>query len=221
MRWADVVIAVATMPERRVMVGELKNQLGPVMNAGAKVVTREHIPGDPPRVDFPAVLNQAFMGSSANWIMCMDDDIWLCPNFAARCLDALTYVEGAAANAVTFFTRSKRDLEMMAEGTQWRWQPGSAFSMTQCVAVRRSLLEGFPAWAPSWYAAHPQHIHATDLILGSWLKAHGQRMLVHVPSLVQHRWTRSTLPSRASARQSESYRAAFGEVPGEVRRSNG
>lgn len=207
--WKDFAVAIPTVAARAEMVSELVRTVGDEC-PGVRIVVHQHRDGDPARVDFPTVVDRA-VGTGRSWIMQFEDDVLLAPQFGSRVSAALSYVAGSGAVGATFFSRARRDIGMMENGQRWRWQPGSAFSMSQCFVLRASALVGFGTWAPSWYAEHPEHQRAADLLLGAWLARSRARMLVHVPSLVQHRRGPSTLPHHHGARQSESFSRAFGE----------
>jgi hypothetical protein len=210
-RWSDVTIAVPTMPQRRAMKTELVDRLQTECQ-DARIVVREHREGDPPRMDLPA-LSDVALAMNRQWVLFVEDDVWLCPGFSSLSLAAINHSESVDVDAVALFSRAKADVQMYHNGKRWRFQPPSSFCMMQAVAVWAVTLTGLSMWAPSWYRAYPQHEHAADLLLGAWLSFKGSRMLVHVPSLVQHRKVPSTLPNHRGVRQSETYRLAFGDVP--------
>lgn len=212
MNWTDVTIGICSMPERSDLLGDLLRQLGAC--PGAEIVIRIHPPGGAAKDDFPALVADTLRAERRAWTLLLEDDVCLSPVFAATVPTALADAPG---EAVTFFSRSVRDIECLQRGERWRRQSPSSFYMAQAIAVRSSVLDGFSAWAPSWYEAHPEHNRAADLLLGAWLSMAKARLVAHIPSLVQHRRVPSTLPHHHGARQSESYRVAFGPVPGEPR----
>lgn len=213
--WRDVAIVIPAMPVRRPMVQQLVvEQLMPALERGARLVVREHRRGDAPRVDYPRAVT---LGLSLNtpWLLTLEDDVWLAPDFADKALAAINEGARNGANAVSMFSRHGEDLEMLKRGQTWRSQSPKSFIMMQAIAVARPYLEGLPEWAPSWYEERPGTVHAADILLAHWLSKQKAKLHVHVPSLVQHRRSRSTLGGRAAARQSESFRKVYGEVPGE------
>jgi hypothetical protein len=142
------------------------------------------------------------------WVLQLEDDVALAPTFGA---EALAYGLDEA-DVVTLFSRSKDDMAALERGERTRRIGPASFSMSQGFLIRAELAAGVEAFAPSWYEAHPEHNRAADLLLGAFLSARKARVLVRVPSLVQHRRGPSTLPGHHGARQSESFRRAFGEV---------
>lgn len=210
--WNEVVIAIPTMPQRRWMLSQLVAYVGPEC-CGADVLVREHENGTTAKVDFPMLIGNA-LATGRKWILQLEDDVWPAANFGSLALEAIAESERRSVPAITLFSRSKEDVAMMARRERYRTQAPSAFCMMQAVAIRRDVMDGFPVWAPSWYDEHSEQYHAADLLLGAWLSRQKAKMLVHVPSLVQHRRGKSTLPGgRAEVRQSETYTMAFGNVP--------
>lgn len=209
--WEDVAIVVPTVASRAALLADLVRQVREECS-GARVVIHTHVEGTPARVDFPIAIASALL-TVRQWILQLDDDVWLAPGFGRAALAAIEHAEAENVGAVSLFSRSARDLEMLSKAERWRSQPPKSFYMNQAVLLRARALDGFAAWAPSWYEEHPEHQRAADLLLGAWLSMNRQRMLVHVPSLVQHRAVPSTLQNHRGKRQSESYRRAFGEVP--------
>ena len=205
----DVAIAIPAVSERMRLVYELIEALGRECRGSIPGV-RIHDPADAPAVDFPLVMENA-AAFGRRWVLQCEDDIQLAPGFGRSMLAALAHAEASGVACVTFFSRSKKDLEMLDRGETFRRLAPAAFSMSQCFAVRSESVAGISGWAPEWYAAHPEHNRAADLLWGAWLSRQRARVLVHVPSLVQHRPGPSTLPGHHGARQSESYRRVFGD----------
>lgn len=205
--WSYVTVAIPTVPERWRALGALLHQVAGLC-PGAAIVVANHVPDTPARVDFPHVLAVAArMGRP--WVLQLEDDVVLAPTFGEA---ALAHGLDDVTGVVTLFSRSKLDVEAWSAGHPLRRIPAGAFSMSQAFFIRRELAAGVEAFAPDWYAAHPEHNRAADLLLGAYLREQKAEVRVRVPSLVQHRGLPSTLPGHRGARQSETYRAAFGEI---------
>jgi hypothetical protein len=204
--WNDVTVAIPTVAGREKMLGALLAQIGQHC-PGAEVLVTTHVSGEPARVTFPRALATA-ADRMRPWVLQFEDDVHLAPTFGAEALDGLNQCD-----ALTLFTRSKEDLAAMDRGERVRRVSPASFSMSQAFFLRRDFAAGVEAYAPGWYAAHPQHNRAADLLLAGYLSSRKARVLARVPSLVQHRRGPSTLPGHHGARQSESYRLTFGEVP--------
>jgi len=206
MKWNDVTITIpAMLPRRAAFVEALMTQIKSEC-PGAVLLICAHEEGTPARVDFPRALADAAKVGRP-WVLQLEDDVVLCPGFGTR---ALNVPDGA--DVVTLFSRARRDLEMLRNGYAHRSLAPSSFSMSQGFIIRSELAAGVEAYAPGWYARHPQHNRAADLLLGGYLSSKGAKVYVRLPSLVQHRPGPSTLPGHRGARQSESYRHTFGEV---------
>ncbi len=205
--WDDVAVAIPTVIERSKMLSDLTQSVR-LQCPGARVVLHVHTPGDPARVTFPDALARA-AATLRPWVLQLEDDVHLAPTFGEEAL-----AEGLDdCDVLTLFSRSRQDLEAMARGERTRRLNPSGFSMSQAFLIRGSLAARVQAYAPGWYERHPQHNRAADLLLAGFLSEQKARVLVRVPSLVQHRRGPSTLPGHHGARQSESYKRAFGEVP--------
>lgn len=192
---------------------DLLRQLQPAKALGAEILVHMHREGDSPEVDYPNAIAWA-LRSDRPWILSMEDDIWLSPGFEDSAIEALTHADRSPAGAITLFTRHKEDPAMLAEGRRYGWRAAASHLMNQAIAMRRSVLEGFPDWAPTWYLKNPGHVLAQDMMLAGWLSLRKVKLMKHVPSLVQHRLGRTTaVRSRAQNRRSETYRLAFGDSP--------
>ncbi len=204
--WSDVAVAIPTVAERRHLLSALLEQVERHCPE-AKVVVTEHVSGQPARVTFPRALARA-AAKQRPWVLQFEDDVHLAPTFGAEALRRVDDVD-----VVTLFSRSKEDLAAMDRGEAFRRIGPKSFSMSQAFLIRSDLAADVEAYAPSWYDQHPQHNRAADLLLADFLSTRKAMVLARVPSLVQHRRGPSTLPGHHGARQSESYRRAFGEVP--------
>ena len=204
--WSDVVVAIPTVMEREDVLKVLLEQLAEQC-PGAFRVVYVHRPGEPARVTFPRALAVA-AATGRPWVLQLEDDVHLAPPFG----DAALATGLDECDVLTLFSRSRRDIDAMRTGRTTRRLNPSGFSMSQAFFIRRELAADVEAYAPGWYERHPQHNRAADLLLAGFLSDRKARVLVRVPSLVQHRRGPSTLPGHHGARQSESYRQVFGEV---------
>lgn len=205
--WDEVAVTIPTVPERVSMVEDLRKSLRHHC-PGALLHLHVHRAGELARVTFPeALAHGAKLGRP--WVLQLEDDVHLAPIFG----EAALAVGLDDCDVLTLFTRSRRDMEALRNGHATRRINPSGFSMSQAFFIRRELAAEVESYAPGWYERHPQHNRAADLLLAGFLSAKKARVLVRVPSLVQHRLGPSTLPGHHGARQSESYRLIFGEVP--------
>ena len=136
------------------------------------------------------------------WVLHVEDDAW--PSDAIT--EAVPRHLADATGARSFFSRFRA-----------HDAPGlhrvSTLTYAVAVAVRSEVLDGFAAWALSWYADHPEHYHATDVLLGDWLRVQRVPLAVVSPSLFEHRLGPSTFPGRGRDRRSRTYAQTHGEAP--------
>lgn len=206
--WDDVVVVIPTVKERASMLTSLIAQLQEQLPRETRLNVHMHNPSEPARTTFPKALSIAGR-MDRPWVLQLEDDVHLAPTFGAEALA----VGLNGCDVLTLFTRSRFDLKAMDLGQRVRQINPSSFSMSQAFFIKSDLAREVATYAPDWYERHPQHNRAADLLLASFLSAKRASVLARVPSLVQHRRGPSTLPGHYGARQSESYRRAFGEVP--------
>lgn len=137
------------------------------------------------------------------YVLTIDDDVALCPDFAAR-LDAV--IDEHSPLAMTLYSRSPSDVEDMRHGltaNRARYVHPTALLMRRSVARDfASALRLDPLWDDRPGRA----------FMRFWRRyAPGQRVLNALPSLVQHRGLPSLL-GHTGRRQSLTFREAFGEV---------
>jgi hypothetical protein len=206
--WSDVTVAIPTvLPARAAPLADLVGQVAEHC-PGALLVISPHVPGEPAKVDFPRVL-EAAARAGRPWILQLEDDAHLCPGFR----DEALAVDLHEIDALTLFSRTGADMTALELGHKTRRMSPKSFSMTQGFFLRASLAMGIDSFAKRFYEEHPEHNRGADLLLGAYLSSLRARVLVRIPSLVQHRHLPSTLPNHRGARQSETYRRAFGELP--------
>ncbi len=117
--------------------------------------------------------------------------------------------------AVNFYSDNRRVLRAMAEGRSSCPLPARYLWATVCIAVRTRDIPAITDLAPTWYDAHPEHWHASDLLLRSFYAGTGRTVLLAVPSPVQHRDPGTTLRHTARRRRySRSFAAVYGPCPG-------
>jgi hypothetical protein len=145
------------------------------------------------------------------WILQLEDDVYLGPDFAQKVLD---YLGRNIANLWSFYDATTEGLAAWRNGPTQRRT--TMLSNCQAVAFHRDLVQPMLAYLPAWEERHPTFHSAVDIFLREFC-AH-ERLIVRysAPSLVQHRQTKSLLGPRASrGRISPSFLACYGPVPGE------
>lgn len=214
--WKNIMIMVIATSKRipyvdKVLIPQIKKQC-----KGAYYGVHIHKCGTSPKVDFPLAIEFASMQAKdhgCSYLLLLEDDVFLSPEFGNRVLDGFNQMEQAHAGAITFFSRSKKDLKVLQEGKNIRTQSPSSFYMSQCIGVKTSLMEGFKDHAEIWYNQHPSATRAADLLFGSWMSLKKEKMLAYIPSQVQHVKGKSTLEGHnVGARQSQTYESIYGKL---------
>lgn len=200
--WSEIVIVIPTVPARRLAWCELAIALEPCLRARAGLLGS--MTTGNPKEDLGAAVKRAW-DTGRRYIFLTEDDAWPAPTFAEEVPEVLSL---HPTSCVSFFTRREK---FAAPGDH----PAAPrdFGGLFGAGLPLQLMKDFPEWAPEWYAAHPQHTHAADLLFAGWLKHKKIPLIIHSPSLSQHRAGKSTFPGRAWKRTSPTFTAAFGEVP--------
>ena len=207
--WGDVDVAIQATTidgilQREDMIRSLSDELS---RQGVVAVVLPDQIGRPKR-SYAAAVESRY----GEWGMVLEDDAWISPVFG---VEVLRLLDGSDADVATFFSRKRRDLD------DWRRfqplialhrRPPSHFAMTQCVAFRPRAVVGLVDYAESWAASHPQERNAQDYMLRDWCVMIRLKMETCVPSLVQHRASKSLL-GHHGVRDSDTYRLAFGDAP--------
>lgn len=182
-----VLAVIPMMASRECYLPTLRESLSKY-GIGIHVVS--HLDGTPPSDDPPRVFD-AMMKSPGEWVFHVEDDAIIGPSFGA----ALDVLSSTDLDAVSFFSLRKRDPGL--HRVPW--------SSAVCFAVRPNCMTGAEHYARRWYKEHPEHKHASDLILRDWFREQKIRHSTYYPSLVQHRDGPSTLGGRSSKRRSPTY----------------
>ncbi|RPI51753.1 MAG: hypothetical protein EHM56_09145 [Chloroflexi bacterium] len=150
----------------------------------------------------------------ARWTVYLEDDAYLAPAFPAEVVRLLQQAGSLGFLMVSFYSNAQRTLTAMAAGKGSCVIEPRYFWASVCVAVPSAMVPAIAAFAPGWYRDHPQHWHASDLLLAAFCASRCSDILVCVPSPVQHRDEPSTLRHMVKTRRySRTFRAAYGPVP--------
>jgi hypothetical protein len=204
----DYLIVIPTVPEKRgKILCELLMQLQQQFPAPVILgLQRENETARQNRDRiFGMVINHA-----VQWILYLEDDIMLSPEFGQCVSNALQSDDANSEKvaAVTFYSNSKKDV--VKENFYFRTVAPKQFYGICCLAIKPHIVKSFLDYAPSWYSEHPEHHDAYDLMIGSCISMLKKKILVFVPSQVQHRDTDSLLNHRYGRRKSQSFLEAYG-----------
>lgn len=171
----------------------------------------EGIPDEPPRTNFRRLLAQG-AASERDYLIHLEDDIYLCPEFAAGVADRL---RTEVANLWTFYDARQEAIAALATGQTYRRITPGAFRNTQAVAFATALIPSLLRRLPEWETAHPEHRSAVDCFLGWFCRVERLIICASVPPLVQHRQVPSLLGHRKQyGRISRAFTQRWGPIPG-------
>lgn len=200
------------LPERQAYLGTLLSQLA-TQCADVPIAISPHLANAPRGRDTVETLNRG-AAFGCRWTVHLEDDAYLAPNFDSVVRARLAEAQRDDYPVVAFYTDNRRSLEAMAAGRSSCPLPARFLWATVCLAVRTEDVGGIASFAPSWYSAHPEHWHASDLLLRSFYAARKVEVLLAVPSPVQHRDVPTTLSHFVRRRRtSRTFKAAYGPVP--------
>jgi hypothetical protein len=210
-------VTIPTMlPERSACLGSVLCQLA-AQCPDVPVAVSAHLPGAPRGRDTVEALRRGASFGCA-WTIHLEDDAYLAPDFDAVVRVRLDEAYHGGFPAVAFYTDNPRALKAQAAGRSSCALPARYLWATVCLALRTAAVESIAAFAPGWYRAHPEHRHASDLLLRSYYSARAAEILLAVPSPVQHRDMPTTLGHLVGRRRySRTYQAAYGPVPNVAR----
>jgi len=126
----------------------------------------------------------------------LEDDIVLTKQFLAKA-EAVIAMKPRAV--IQFFSMRKDD---PTAGSRW----DRGFLMNQCCYFPAGYATELLEYAEAWRPAYPDHPSGTDLMVQHWLKGRKEPYWLSVPSLVQHRNTKSRIGARSTYRQSQTFR---------------
>ncbi len=200
------------LPQRCDSLADLLGQLS-VLCPLVPTVVSPHVDGAARGRDFLEALR---LGAAleCDWTVYLEDDAYLAPDFPHVVRERLAEADDKGIPVVSLYSDNRRVVAAMAAGENSCELPARYLWATVCIAVRSRDVAAITAFAPSWYADHPEHWHASDLLLRSFYAAAGSSVLLAVPSAVQHRNLPTTLDHRTRrARYSRSFLAVYGPVP--------
>jgi len=147
----------------------------------------------------------------SQWIIYIEDDVILSPEFGPCVSNALQSNEAISNKvaAVTFYSNSSKDV--IRDTYYFRTVAPSQFYGICCIAVKPFVAKSILENAQRWYDCHKEHHDAYDLMMGACISRMKKKILVFVPSQVQHRDSRSLLNHKFGRRKSRSFSKAYGD----------
>lgn len=121
----------------------------------------------------------------------MEDDALLTTDFYAQMIEVIKHRPNEVIN---FFSRRKDDL---SKGSRY----STSFLYNLCFYAPAGISRGIREYKERWprLAEHPT---GTDYMIDDYLRERGIKHWLHVPSLVDHRQTKSMIDPRRSTRRS-------------------
>lgn len=167
-------------------------------------------PGEAPRANLRRLLHMG-IESGKPWLMHLEDDAYLAPDFTERVGVCLCSISECMW---TFYSARKEDEAALAAGRLFRRVSPGAFANSQCVVLPASHLPEVLHYLPQWEAEHLEHRSAVDYFLGAYCGRVGLPIYAAVPPAVQHREVPSLLGHRARyGRVSRAFAACYGPTP--------
>lgn len=199
MDWDSVTAVIPTVlsiPERAESLHQLLLQLGQQCpGLWVRLLPQYERPPDIAR-HACAVIGAGLRDITRPWVLFVEDDAELAEDFGARALEAL---QQEPADAVSFFSPWAEDLNRLRRGERYYPAP-RPFVYSQCVALRSELADAWGVCLPTWPDRSPDQRAAIDHALGYCCDELGASLVIHVPSLVQHRQVPSAFGHSSSPR---------------------
>jgi len=205
------IVIPTILPERQTQLGMLLSQLAQLC-PDVPIVVSPHITGMSTRSDCVRALCRG-AAHNCDWTIYLEDDAFLAPVFAREVIRTLCEAKAGGFRMATFYSDAQVMVTAMLQRKQSHIIEPRHFWSSVCVAISTNDVPGLAAFASKWYCDHPQHWHASDLLLAAYCASRGSKILACVPSPVQHRDPPSTLNHRVRRRRfSRTFKAVYGEI---------
>ena len=187
----DVVIpAVLSIPGRANSLRDLLTALAKQCpGIQVRILPQYHRPPNIAKHAFK-ILTAGLRDFTRPWVVYLEEDVKLSSDFGKH-LPATLDVVDDDVGAVSFFSMNPEDIEHIRNGVHF-YNSDRPFIFAQCIALRREVAEAWGRHLIPWQERAPKNKYALDMALGDCCDEMGVRLLVHLPSLVQHR---ADLPS--------------------------
>jgi FkbM family methyltransferase len=129
------------------------------------------------------VLPAGFRDFSRPWVILIEDDVVLSPEFGTRVLQIIESVDDTVG-AVSFF--SPMDESRWNHKQYLYEEKHRPFAYTQCVAMRKQVAEHWGDQMMRWYANKGKRYATPDLSFGYCCDELDLKIMISLPSMVQH-----------------------------------
>jgi hypothetical protein len=208
MTWDDVGVVIrAVRGDRERWVADLLDRLA--FRPGA--VVSWHGEGRTVPESYADAL-AAWDGRGVRWVLQLEDDAILSPDFEAHALRLLRRADARPdVGLVSFYSgRRLRPGEAPPDPPTLEYLPGARFLMAQAIALRAGSVADHNGFLLRWTSERGRP-YATDPATAAWLSARGLRYARAWPGIVQHRDVPSLYGHRRNPnRFSSSYDARYG-----------
>jgi len=188
--WSEtqaIIPAVVSIPERADSVRQLLIDLSkqcPGISATVIPQWKDH-PKAAPRLAFESI-SKGLKGVSSPWVFYMEEDIQLSSKFGELVPEVLNQVE-VGHGAISFFSQKKADVKVLKLGRKC-YLAGHPFTYSQCMAMKLVVAQAWEKMLLPWWESAPlDKKRAPDMALGDCCRDLGLKIMISLPSLVQHR----------------------------------
>jgi hypothetical protein len=206
------IVIPTILPQRKKYLGEVLTQLAHLC-PNAPIVVSPHIQNLPPKTDLVRALKRG-AAFGLQWVIYLEDDAYLAPVFSNEVARVLKEASHRDLKVATFYSNAERTLKALRQGKRSCIIQPRYFWASVCLAIYTEEIPRIASFAPAWYEDHPEHWHASDLLIAAYCSSINRNILCCVPSPVQHRDPPSTLGHCIrSQRYSRTFRYAYGTIP--------
>lgn len=188
-KWEDlevVIPAVMSIPERADSVLELLRELSRQCS-GIKVhIMPQWYEETPDWRDVFVTISRGLQNLTSSWVLYFEDDAELAPDFGELAMAAIESAEDSWG-AISFFSDREID-HFICKGQIKMCEAYSPFVNSQALAIRKEVADLWGQKMVAWWDRVTRHKKkAPDMALGDICCQAGYRIMIHLPSIVQHR----------------------------------
>ena len=199
--WKDleiVIPSVLSVPGRADSLRNLLIQISQqCAGTSVRILPQYHRPQDLASHAFE-VLSEGLKNFAKPWVILIEDDVELSLEFGKRVPPVLE--ELSDAGAISFFSPDLHDVRAMHKRQIQHYEISQGFAYSQCVAFRKEVIEGWADRMLDWHAKCEKYA-TPDLSISDCCKDMGVKLMVSLPSLVQHIVMKSAFNHNGSSQQ--------------------